>query len=500
MSRLAAVLAAALVALAACGGPSPSASPSPTATPAPTATPGASASPAAVGHPGAQRRHRRALPRRSRTRSWPSAASQAKQRLEPTILSEAEARARLEEQFRKDNPPDEIAVAEETLKALGLLPADASLGDLYVDLLGSQVAGFYDPKAKELFVVSRSGRIGATEKVTFAHEFTHALQDQAFGLEGIDVDAVGQGDRSLGRLAPRRGRRDAPHDPLAEPSTSPPRRSRSSWSWTRKPQAQLAKMPAILRETLLFPYQQGLIFATGIWAKGGWEAVDRAYGRLPDSTEQVLHPEKYEAGEKPVEVPLDAAALAKAMGAGWKETPADTLGEFQLSVWLRENGVKALAAEAAAAGWGGDRLAYLRGPAGAYALALRHRVGHAGGRGRVPRGGRDDGGRCRRCRARRDGPVRGAATTARAGVCRGRRRGDAAQRPAADDASPRADARRRLARTPARPVRRSAYIDSGAEIPRRPSAPARVSCVARTRASRERERSGSDGSTTRASR
>ena len=72
----------------------------------------------------------------------------------------------------------------------------------------------------------------------------------------------------------------------------------------------------------------------------------------------------------PVEVELDADALAKPMGAGWSGTPEDTLGEFQLSVWLRENGVKALPANAAAAGWGGDRLAYLRGPNGAYALAL----------------------------------------------------------------------------------------------------------------------------------
>ncbi len=129
-------------------------------------------------------------------------------------------------------------------------------------------------------------------------------------------------------------------------------------------------MPAILRETLLFPYQQGLAFVSTLAGSGGWPAVDRAYGRLPDSTEQILHPEKYLAGEKPVAVPLDGAALAKAMGAGWTSTPADTLGEFQLSTWLRENGVPALDAQAAAAGWGGDRIEYLRGPNGAYALAL----------------------------------------------------------------------------------------------------------------------------------
>ena len=293
----------------------------------------------------------------------------AKQRLEPTILSEAELKVRIKEQFEKDNPADEIAVAEETLKAFGLLPADASLGDLYVDLLGSQVAGFYEPATREMVVVSKSGTIGAAEKVTFAHEFTHALQDQSFGLEGIDVDAVGQGDRSLGRLALVEGDATLLMTRWLSAHLTPTELG-ELLKVDPEALAQLERMPAILRETLLFPYQQGLIFVNGIWAIGGWEAVDRAFGRLPDSTEQVLHPSKYAAGEKPVDVALDGAALAKAMGAGWSGTPEDTLGEFQLSVWLRENGISALDAQAAAAGWGGDRLAYLRGPNGAYALAL----------------------------------------------------------------------------------------------------------------------------------
>jgi hypothetical protein len=220
-----------------------------------------------------------------------------------------------------------------------------------------------------MVVVSRSGSIGGTEKVTFAHEFTHALQDQNFGLKGIDVDAVGQGDRSLGRLALVEGdatllmtRWLSGHLTATELG--------DLLKVDPEAQAQLERMPGILRETLLFPYQQGLVFVNGLWANGGWEAVDRAFGRLPDSTEQVLHPAKYQADEKPVAVELDGAALAKAMGSGWSTTPEDTLGEFQLSVWLKENGVKALDAADAAAGWGGDRLAYLRGPDGAYALAL----------------------------------------------------------------------------------------------------------------------------------
>jgi hypothetical protein len=369
-SRLAPTVLVVAIALlaAACGGPAPSVTPSGGASPAPSATAGATSAPTPATTP-ASPADVAALYREIEDQVVAERGLPAKERLVPTILSEAEVKARIEAQFRKDNPPDEIAVAEETLKALGLLPAGASLGDLYVDMLGSQVAGFYDPKTKELVVVSKSGAIGATEKTTFAHEFTHALQDQSFGLEGIDVDAIGQGDRSLGRLALVEGdatllmtRWLSQHLTAAEIG--------ELLQVDPEAQAQLQKLPAILRETLLFPYQQGLIFVNGIAAGGGWEAVDRVYARLPDSTEQILHPKRYEAGEKPVEVPLDADALATAMGPGWTGTPEDTLGEFQLSVWLTENGVKALAAADAAAGWGGDRLAYLRGPNGAYALAL----------------------------------------------------------------------------------------------------------------------------------
>jgi hypothetical protein len=362
--RLGALVLGATLLIGACGAP---ATPPPATDPpaTPTETPSATPTPTPIPSGDLAALYRQIEDQVLEIRGLP-----AEQRLEPVVLAEDEARQRLAEQFEKDNPPDRIAVAEETLKALGLLPADADLGELYVDLLGSQVAGFYDPETKELVVVSRSGRIGANEKVTFAHEFVHALQDQQFGLEGIEVDAVGQGDRSLGRLALVEGdatlamtlwlSKHIGPDELQELLVVDP-----------EAQAQLEAMPAILRETLLFPYQQGLIFVNGLWARSGWPAVDAAYDRLPDSTEQVLHPEKYEARELPVEVPLDAAAVADAMGAGWSGTPEDTLGEFQLTVWLRENGVPALDATAAAAGWGGDRMTYLRGPDGSWALVMR---------------------------------------------------------------------------------------------------------------------------------
>jgi hypothetical protein len=370
-SGVPALLAALLLALAACGGSSASVSPSATPSPVPTASPTAAASPTPGPSPTpGSSGDTSVVFREIEDQVIAERGLEAKQRPVPILISAAEARARLESHYREKHSADEIAIGEETLKALGLLPPEASLDDLYLELLGSQVAAFYETDTDQLFVISRSGGIGASEKVYFSHEFTHALQDQHFDVEAIDDAPAGQGDRSLARLA------------LVEGDAS---LLMARWMGTHlspadlgellvvdpEAQATLDAMPAILRETLTFPYLQGLILANGIWAEGGWEAIDRAYERLPESTEQVLHPEKYEAGEMPVEVELDAGALAKAMGAGWSGTPEDTLGELQLGIWLRENGVKALPAGDAAAGWGGDRLAYLRGPDGAYALVLR---------------------------------------------------------------------------------------------------------------------------------
>ena len=127
-------------------------------------------------------------------------------------------------------------------------------------------------------------------------------------------------------------------------------------------------MPAILRETLLYPYTTGLTFAQGQYISGGgWAGVDALYADVPETTEQILHPEKYQAGEGPVviDVPDDLAAR---IGPDWNLALDDTFGEFQTGVWLRD--ADAANATEAAAGWGGDRVLVLDGPGDAWATVL----------------------------------------------------------------------------------------------------------------------------------
>ncbi len=281
----------------------------------------------------------------------------AKAPVQPKVLDEAGLMASVRQHFDRDNPPALIAATERLYRALGMLPADASLKELYLKLLDSQVAGFYDPDEKALFVVSRSGGLGPAEQVTFAHEFDHALQDQTFGLKKLGTAVPDQSDRSLARLSLAEGDATLLMSDWAQAHFTPVQMLQLLQTSVDPAQsAALASMPPILRDQLLFPYTRGLAFVQGLWATGGWAAVDAAYATPPDSTEQIMHPEKYVAHEAvaTIEVPGD---LASRLGAGWRVDMQDTMGEFGLAEWLSGGGgVSVDVASAAAAGWGGDRL------------------------------------------------------------------------------------------------------------------------------------------------
>jgi hypothetical protein len=110
--------------------------------------------------------------------------------------------------------------------------------------------------------------------------------------------------------------------------------------------------PRIIGAELLFPYEAGQSFVQTVFLDGGWDAVNAAYDNPPASTEQVIHPEKYLAGEMPIEVTL--ADIAESIEGDWTLARAGTMGEFYMRHYLNTQ-MDAVKARQAAAGWGGDR-------------------------------------------------------------------------------------------------------------------------------------------------
>jgi hypothetical protein len=116
-----------------------------------------------------------------------------------------------------------------------------------------------------------------------------------------------------------------------------------------------AVVPRVLVRTGDFPWRRGAVFALGLHARGGFAAIDRAYAKPPSTTEQVLHPEKYAAGEAAAAIDLSkAATFLKA--SGWAEAYATTLGELGTALVL-ESHFPREDLGAASAGWAGDALA-----------------------------------------------------------------------------------------------------------------------------------------------
>ena len=351
---------AAILTLAGCGTVSPSSAPSA----APSAPPASPAGPTPTPRPAAEVYGEIRAAVEAIRRLQPTKA------VEPVSLDEAQLRTNLMADFDRENTAQELALAEDLLITLGLLPAGSSIRTIMLDFQTGQVAGYYSPEKDELFVVSRSGGLGAAEMVTYAHEFTHQLQDQRFDLAKLGLDAADQSDRQLAHLALVEGDAVSVQSTWMTTNLTPQQLGELlGASLDPKALEALQKAPPFVRETALFPYEAGLGFAAQLLAGGGYAGVDAAFADPPASTEQIIHPEKYAARETPVAVTIPAG-VATALGSGWTAAGQDTLGELVLRIWLTEGGVARPEATVAAAGWGGDRLVILRGPDGAVGVGL----------------------------------------------------------------------------------------------------------------------------------
>ncbi len=272
---------------------------------------------------------------------------------------------------------DELAQASEIYEALGLLPQGTEIRELLEGVLGEQVVGYYDPDAGEMVIrddvmatLLRGGPAAEEPEGILVHELVHALQDQHHDLQALydqdrSNDASGalrslvEGDATLAMVA--LGARMGDVQRLSQQIAGNVPTLEEMMVDTAMPQGgmTLSQAPAIVRATLVVPYLAGLGFCTYWASKGGWAAVEQQFEHLPESTEQVLHPEKSASGESPVAIALPELELG-AEGLGTEVVDEDTLGELELAVYFGQGRTSGVHADAAA-GWAGDRLRVYRG-------------------------------------------------------------------------------------------------------------------------------------------
>ena len=291
-----------------------------------------------------------------------------------TFKSAPRSAVRTREQLREylvakldeDLPPERARGIETAYRLFGMIPDSVEIRPLMLDLLTEQIVGFYDPDSAMLFGV---GNAPADQlSIMTAHEMVHALQGQYLALDSI-LSPHGDNDRTSAAQAVLEGqamvasiRAITPGmDVIDDPNIWETFRESARNSQGMMP--RFAAAPLVVREGLLFPYLQGADFIRW-W---GRERQGVPFGaNMPLSTEQVLHPDRYASGDRPMPIVFDSAAADPVMHE-------DALGEVEVRIL----GAALLGRQSVAytppVGWAGDRYRVLStagGPALVWYIAF----------------------------------------------------------------------------------------------------------------------------------
>ncbi len=276
------------------------------------------------------------------------------------VKSRPEVTDFIRERLAEEYGPEKVSAEGRFLKLQGLLPSTLDYGAFVTSLLSEQVAGFYDHTRKTLHIADWIPML--MQEPVMAHEIFHAIQDQEWGGGKLIDSKTYTHDRLLAHAALLEGDAtvvmlnysQAKLDPSADMSTSAFAINMVATSLPMQmasPQFPvMASAPDYMKQSLIFPYQQGLLFVAAL-RQGGltWAQIRDVYKDPPSSTEQILHPERYfKERDEPSKV-----TLPRFPEKGFRRPWDGTTGEFHArQLLLGALGLND--AMAGAAGWDGD--------------------------------------------------------------------------------------------------------------------------------------------------
>jgi hypothetical protein len=284
-------------------------------------------------------------------------------KLKPVALAEQsreELRRYVEQRLAEEMPPSELEGLRQTYAAFGLIPDTLNIKALLLDLYQEQVAGYYDPVTEKFYLMK--GTPVAMLRPVLAHELVHALQDQHTNLDSLIARERGSDRQSAAQAAIEGHATIVMFAFLTQEATgrAPRAADMPDIGAQLKPalDAQNSQFPVfkraprIIRETMVFPYVGGAVFTQKLWVARADQGYPAPLGTLlPQSTEQVMHPEQafLTTRDAPTEVRF----------ANTKDVIYEnTLGELEMGILLSEHlGVDAATA---ARGWDGDRYQLLK--------------------------------------------------------------------------------------------------------------------------------------------
>lgn len=249
---------------------------------------------------------------------------------------------RLTRNFDKSYPVDFYARRSQAWGTIGVIPARSSIRDALLTFQTGQVVGFYNPANKQLVYLGDAD-LSLNERFILAHELTHAIDDQHYGLARLDSIAARCDDEAFtaGSSAVEGSAEFFATQVILRFTDGVVRAGDGGGS--------LNGVPPFIWNLEFWPYSAGTAFMKALDERGGTALVDRALITFPVSTEQIIHPERW---PHDTPQPVDVPNLGPDLGAGWRDLDVMTVGEAWLQLML-ELRLDTGDAEPAAAGWDG---------------------------------------------------------------------------------------------------------------------------------------------------
>jgi hypothetical protein len=286
-----------------------------------------------------------------------------------SVVDDDQAIAQTLQRLEEFGELDEIRLAEIVMKDLGLAEPEDDVMALLMDALREQIGGYYDPKLGRFYLLDDMP--AALVDILTAHELTHALEDQYYGLDAF-LEAEGAGDDEIfARGSVTEGSATLLMTIYSvEHAFDQSLGEEDLMAMASIGQEAVERLPKVLLRQLMAPYVLGMSFvqrgnAMG-WMAGGYpvDDVNLVYKKPPLSSEQILHPEKYwDEDQLDDPIPVSLGAAGAALGGAWTRVNDGVLGEINLAMLVGAPtpdpadpaGVLGSAwTNSAATGWGGD--------------------------------------------------------------------------------------------------------------------------------------------------
>ncbi|HEV3226566.1 MAG TPA: hypothetical protein VGZ52_07020 [Acidimicrobiales bacterium] len=329
--------------------PTPTAAPFPTTTTAepsfagPSSTEGSSASSSAVPTPTTAPQDVNAVILEIEQFVERERGLKYKQQVAVHLATESEFQAQLFKNFDKERAS--LIEEGQVLTATRLLPDGSDVVADERSLLSIGVVGFYDPESKELFV--RGTATTPYVRQVLAHELTHALDDQWFDLNRPQLDnADDETGFAFSALAEGNARR-IENAYLASLSPADQTAAMDEEQQLVAQHPEVFSLPPILIALMQAPYDEGPSFVNALLRAGSQQRLDAAFTNAPTTSEQIINPQKFLAGEGAVPLPTPTAD-GPAANQG-------VLGALLLREMLFDSLGSGNQVNRAIDGWGGDR-------------------------------------------------------------------------------------------------------------------------------------------------